>query len=68
MIVIKNYWFFKEIVLKTTIVRKLIVFIKFILLLTILNNNPSLMIINNDPSLMIINDNPLLTIVNNQLL
>ena len=40
MIVIKNYWFFKEIVLKTTIVRKLIVFIKFILLLTILNNKP----------------------------
>ena len=42
----------------------MIVFIKFVVSLTIVNDDPSLMIVNDDPSLTIVNDNPSLTIVN----
>ena len=52
---------------------KRIVFIKFVVSLTIVNDDPlltivkdghSLTIVNDDPSLTIVNDNPFLTIVN----
>ena len=43
---------------------KTTVLIKFIVLLTIVNDNLSLTIVNDDPLLKIINDDPLLTIVN----
>ena len=46
------------------VVLKTIVFIKFVVLLTIVNDEPSLTIVNDDPSLTIVNDDPSLTIVN----
>ena len=46
---------------------KTIVFIKFVVLWTIINDDPSLTIVNNNPSLTIVNDNPSLTLVNDNL-
>jgi len=43
---------------------KTTVFKKFVVSLTIVNDNPLLTIVNNDPLLTIVNDDPLLTIVN----
>ena len=52
----------KRSVAKTTVFKKLVV------LLTIVNDNPSLTIVNDDPSLTIFNDDPSLTIINEGLL
>ena len=46
---------------------KTIVFIIFVISLTIVNDNPLLTIVNNNPSLMIVNEKLLLTIVNKDL-
>ena len=43
---------------------KMVVFIKLVVSLTIVNDDPSLTIVNDDPSLTIINDEPSLRIVN----
>ena len=56
----RNDRFLKEIILKTTVFKKLVV------LLMVVNDKPSLTIFNNDPSLTIVNDYPSLTIVNEE--
>jgi len=43
---------------------KTIVLIKFVVSLTIVNDDPTLTIVNDEPSLTIVNNNPSLTIVN----
>ena len=57
MIVFQNARFSKRSFFKT------IVFIKYVNLLTIVNDEPSLRIVNDNPSLTIVNDDPSLTIV-----
>ena len=51
----KNDRFSKRSLLKT------IVYIKFVVSLTIVNDEPSLMIVTDEPSLTIVNDDPSLT-------
>ena len=58
MVVFQKTRFFKTIVFQNDR------FIKFVVSLTIVNDNPSITIVKDEPSLTIVNDDPLLMIVN----
>ena len=62
----QNDRFFKQFVFLKWSFLKRSIFIKFVVSLMIVNDDPSLTIFNNEPSLEIVNNEPLLAIINNK--